>query len=185
MKIPSCNRRLLLLFAAGVVLSGCGDTKRARQEQKYQMGQVVSLGSLSYTAVETEWRDFLDGQEGRRLPKSQFLLIKVVVTNGGGGEVSLPLLTLIDAKGASHLEEDKGDGVPQWLGLLRLLKPAESEEGTLLFDVPPGSYRLRVSTGGDPEKELAGLVEIPYQLDNVRSPSSDLPMAPTPVAPRK
>lgn len=166
-----------LLLAAGLLLAGCGG-RRSAELMKYQMGQTVSLGSLSYTALETDWRAWLDGNNGRRMPKDQFLLIKVVVTNGGGGEVTLPLLTVIDSKGGIHMEENQGDGVPQWLGLLRMLKPAESNEGYLLFDVPPGSYRLRVSTGGDPEKEMAALVEVPYQLENVRSPGTDLPIAP-------
>lgn len=178
MKSPSQVRIWLLLLSAGLLLSGCGRMGRSSDEKKYQMGQTVSLGAITYTALETEWRSSLDGNDGRRTPKNQFMLIKVMVTNGGGSEAGLPLLTLIDGKGNSYLEEDKGDGVPQWLGLLRLLKPAESEEGSLLFDVPPGSYRLRVSTGGDPEKEIAALVEIPYQLDNVRTPSTDIPIAP-------
>jgi hypothetical protein len=132
------------------------------------MGSQVAVGALTYTALETEWRDGLDSDKGPRTPKHRFLLIKVTITNGGGTESYAPLLYLVDGKGQEYIEEDKGDGVQNWMGTLRLLGPAQTSEGMLLFDVPQGSYQLRVSTGGDPEKEVAALVTIPFRLDAIR-----------------
>jgi len=179
MRIPNPLCLLLPLVAAClVVLPSCSELKQAtHKETKFQMGQPVALGSLTYTAIETEWKDSVQTPTGTRMPAHRFLLIKVTVTNGGGSEVTVPLLSLVDAKGQTYLEEDKGDGVPQWLGLLRILKPAQTDEGFLLFDVPQASYRLRVTTGGDPEKELSALVEIPFQLDAIK-PSGELPITP-------
>jgi hypothetical protein len=169
-----------LVPACALLLAGCGGLGRPTEIQKFQMGQAINLSTTSFTALETDWRATLDGRDGQRFAKNQFLLIKLLITNGGGGEITLPLMTLLDSKNNSYLEEEKGDGVPQWLGLLRVLKPAESEEGFLLFDVQPASYRLRISTGGDPEKEQAVLIDIPYQLDNARpTGSTDLPITPS------
>ena len=141
------------------------------------MGQPVNVGSLTYTALESEWRDSLDTVNGPRLPKNRFLLIRISVTNAGGSDAGFPLLHLVDSKKGEHIEEDKGDGVEKWFGLLRIVKPGSTDEGYLIFDVPPASYRLRVTTGGDPEKEITALVEIPFKLEGAQQ-GPELPITP-------
>ena len=167
------------LAAAVVLMPGCNRQGRSSKDALFQMGQPVNVGSLTYTALESEWRDTLETPNGSRTPKNRFLLIRLSVTNGGGVEAGVPLLNLVDAKNNEHLEEDKGDGVQQWFGLLRLIKPGSTDEGYLLFDVPPATYRLRVSTGGDPEKEVVALVDIPFKLDMPQQ-QPGLPIAPPP-----
>lgn len=154
--------------AALLLLAGCGSGQgtTAKKLPTYSMGAQVTVGPLTYTALETEWKSSFDSPTGPRQAQHQFLLIKLTVTNGGGGEVIAPLLYLVDGKGKEWIEDDKGEGIPQWLGTLRMLGPAQTSEGYLLFDVPQGSYQLRVSTGGDPEKEVAALVTIPFRLDS-------------------
>ncbi len=55
--------------------------------------------------------------------------------------------------------------VPQWMGLLRRVPSTRTETGTLLFDVPPGDYKLRVSSGGDVDREQTALIALPYRLE--------------------
>lgn len=151
----------LLVFAA----TGCGKKEGAGELPTFDMGFALRLGPLTFTALNTEWRDQLEASTGARIPKNRFLIINISATNGGGEETGIPLLTLVDAKGNEFREEEKGDGVGNWLGLLRPLKPADTMQGALLFDVPPGAYKLRVRTTGDPEKEVAAYVSIPFQID--------------------
>ena len=130
------------------------------------MGAPLAVGPLTYTAVETEWRDIIDSPQGQRVPKNRFLLVHVSVLNAASEQKAAPLLQLVDAKGNVYPEIAEGEGVQDWLGYLRLLQPKESRSGRLLFDVPQGAYKLRVSSGGDPESEQTALIDIPFQLNS-------------------
>jgi len=164
----------LALMLSGTACSKGGDTGKV-----YEMGNAAVVGPLSYVVQGTEWRDLLDADTGQRVPSSRFLLVNISVTNKSAGEVSIPLLALVDAQGKEYPELDKGDGVPQWLGLLRSVQPSQVDSGILLFDVPPGSYRLRISGGGDVEHESTALVNLPFTVDSVPAKPAD-PMAAPP-----
>ncbi|MBI5281839.1 MAG: DUF4352 domain-containing protein [Candidatus Solibacter usitatus] len=150
----------ILLTAGGC--SGIG--KSGDSGKTYTLGSDVSVGQLTYTVVHSEWRESLDSEEGPRLPKDRFLVLTLRVSNRGGGELGVPLLTLVGEDGKEYREQDKGLGVPQWLGLLRTVRPAETENGRILFDAPQAGYKLRVVSGGDVETEKSALVEIPLHV---------------------
>jgi len=48
---------------------------------------------------------------------------------------------------------------------LRTISPAGTDQGWLLFDVPIGSYRLRLTNAADPEQEAHSFVDLPLSLD--------------------
>ncbi len=156
---------VLALLACLVALPGCG--RFTQRDKVAAMGIPVNVGPLTYTAIESEWRDTLESSSGQRIPKSRFLLIHVTVVNNAPEERAAPLLQLEDAKGQIYPEITEGDGVPEWLGYLRLLQTREIRSGRLLFDVPPGAYRLRVASGGEPETEQTALIDIPLELGTV------------------
>ncbi len=168
-------------LAVAFILSGAGCSKSGDSGKVYEMGNAAVVGPLSYTVQATEWRDSLDGENGQRVPTNRFLLVTLAVTNKSAGEVNIPLLTLVDSRGKEYAELDKGDGVPQWLGLLRSVAPSHVDSGNLLFDVPPGGYKLRISGGGDIEHESTALVNLPFNVDV--APAK--PPAPMAVPPEK
>jgi len=173
------------LAVCGLLLvGGCSQKKPAANQgdPTFPMGSQVAVGSLIYTVIDSEWRDHLQA-ESERVPKHRFLLLTVSVTNSGGADAGVPLLTLEDEKGNTYMEEEKGDGVDQWLGYFRLVKPGSTEQGKILFDVAPAAYKLRVTSGGDPEQERTSLVEIPLKVDAAPSPTSGAPAEPVPQVP--
>ena len=157
---------LALIVAVGA-LALCGCKKAATPEPVGALGAPLAVGQLTYTALETEWRESLDSAQGPRTPKNRFLLVHLTVMNASSEQKAAPLLQLLDAAGGVHPEIAEGEGVPEWLGYLRLVPARESRSGRLLFDVPQGSYKLRVSSGGDPESEQTALIELPLQLNSV------------------
>jgi hypothetical protein len=165
----------LLALAGTLFFPGC--SRKEAQARTEKLGTSVAVGSLTYTAVETEWREALDTDTGQRTPKNRFLLIHVSVSNTAGEEKAAPLLQLVDAKGEFYPELSEGQGVPEWLGLLRLLQANESRSGRIVFDVPQGAYKLRLSSGGDPENEQFAFVEIPLQLNPDTTHISGTPTA--------
>ena len=90
------------------------------------MGERVTVGPLTYNVIETVWRSQLGDAFKLRLPEQRFYLVTVSVTNGGGAEVSVPLLTLEAQNGKSYLESTDGEGVENWFGLLRNLEPEQT-----------------------------------------------------------
>jgi len=158
----SYNRAGLLSLAL-MAVGGCGLNQGGGKV--YAMGEAAKAGSLTYTVVETEWKQVLDGSLGARLPKNRFLVVNLSIANSKEAPVSVPLLTLVDAKGVEYREEDKGEGVTSWLGYLRQVGPAEPLHGKILFDVPPGGYKLRISSGGPADTEVTSLVNLPLGVE--------------------
>jgi hypothetical protein len=99
------------------------------------------------------------------VPQQRFFLVRISVTNGGGSEVSVPLLQLESYAGQTYQESQDGDGVSTWLGLIRTLRPAETLQGQILFDVPLTSYRLRVPDGAGPGAEKYAWIAIPLRME--------------------
>jgi hypothetical protein len=171
-------RRLpLLIFAlapASAVLlqTGCSQQNSARLD--YQMGEKVSIGPLTYTVIESKWLSQLGDVLKVRVPERRFFVISLSATSGAGRVITLPLLSVEAANGQLYQESENGDGVNHWLGMLRNLKPADTIQGQILFDVPLGSYRLRLPDGGEPGAEKYAWVQIPLHLDpneTVESPA--------------
>jgi len=158
----SCNGVGLLSLSL-MVFGGCSLNQGAGRV--YAMGEAAKAGSLTYTVVETEWKQMLDGSMGARLPKNRFLVVNLSIANSKEAAVSVPLLALVDAKGVEYREEDKGEGVTSWFGYLRQVGPAEPLHGKILFDVPPGGFQLRISSGGTADMEVTSLVNLPLGVE--------------------
>jgi hypothetical protein len=152
------------MLAAALALTGCGN-KQNSVRIDYPMGERVTLGPLTYNVIETTWRSQLGSDFKLRIPEQRYLMITISVTNGGGHEVSVPLLTLENQGGQTFLETDNGEGVDNWFGLLRTLSPAQTQQGRIVFDVPLTSYKLRVNDGGESGADKYAWIQIPLRLE--------------------
>ncbi len=175
---------LLLIAVASLVPAGCG-ARQSSTRLDYQMGERVTVGPLTYNVVETVWRSQLGEMFKIRIPRQRFLMITISVTNGGGKEVSVPLLSLENQNNQTFLESDSGEGVENWFGILRNLSPAQTQQGRAVFDVPLTSYRLRLPDGGEPGTEKYAWVEIPLQMDTDTGVDAPMPGAPPESIPTK
>jgi len=169
-------RSLKLLIPALVLLASC--SKPPVTTANFAMGERVENGPFTYVVVESTWRNDLGEGFQIRSPKNRFLILTVSVTNGGGSEVSIPLLNLEDSNGQKYQELSDGSGIPNWLGLLRTVKPAETLQGRIVFDVPLSPFRLGVPDGGETGYEKFAWVTIPLSIDagqiQGKLPGSDL-----------
>ncbi|MBI4906105.1 MAG: DUF4352 domain-containing protein [Acidobacteria bacterium] len=161
------RRRFVSLFltapAVALGLVSCG--KRANRALSFAMGERASVGKLIYVASETEWKTSLGEGPTAKVPQNRFLLIKISVTNGGGAPIAVPLLSLYDANGKQFRESDEVEGLPQWLGALRMLGPVETKQGYTVFDVPPASYKLQITDAGDLESEILAYIDVPLRME--------------------
>lgn len=149
---------LILILAVSCASSGGGPSA------VHQMGERVQVGTLIYTILETEWADELPGDSGPRLPQNKFLLVRMTITNSGNRELHVPMLTLIDDQKKETMEVSEVQGVEEWLGILRNVKPAETLQGRAVFDVRPANFRIQLTDAGNPDQEKTALVELPLKL---------------------
>jgi hypothetical protein len=137
----------------------------------FDLGSRVEVGHLIYTVFETQWLPQIGAGDTARVPKNRFFLIRLSAVNSGSEELDVPNVTLVDDRGQTVDEMQDGDQVPQWIGFVRRVKPADSISGNVVFDAEPKHYRLRVT---DENGEKPALVDIPLNF-NADAPPAPLP----------
>ncbi len=146
-------------------LGGCSSERTSRHDPKvYQMGEPVKTGPLVYTVLDTEWFDQIGDLASPRLPRNHFLSVRISVTNAGPATVGVPLLTIANSHGVTFSEIDDAKDLPEWLGYVRSVRPAETLHGRLLFDAPTGDYSLKVADDADPENQSSATIRMPLEL---------------------
>jgi hypothetical protein len=155
-------RLLAALVAVAVsLLTACSRSEKSYPVRTYALGERVDLGHLVYTVFETQWLTHIgDGPDGR-IPQNRFFLIRMSATNGLGADVMVPNVSIEDDSGTSYPELSDGEGVPQWIGFLRNVRPAESAQGNLVFDAPPRHYKLKLA---DETGERIAYIDIPLSF---------------------
>jgi hypothetical protein len=147
----------ILLTTLILGLAACSSEPANRPVLRYNMGEKVPVGHLTYTVFETQWATHFGDGVSARVPQNRFFLVRLSAVNGGVADAPIPNATIEDDAGHTYNELSDGDGVPQWIGYLRSAKPADFVQGNLVFDAPPGHYKLRVSDTG----QNAALVDMP------------------------
>lgn len=164
---------LALAVLGCLCITAC--TPKATAIRSYTIGEQADAGLIIYTALEAVWKSQLGEGPAPRLPQDRFLLVRLRITNSSPHETSVPLTTLVSPSGREYPELTDGEGVEDWLGVLRRLKPNETDFGWVLFDAPRGDYQLRVSDDAfDPADAKLALIQIPLRLE---TPSEFLPEA--------
>ena len=151
-------RKLAVLAVLGASLLSTSCSRGGIPVRTYPMGERVQLGHLIYTVFETQWLTHLGEGPNERVPQHRYFLVRMSITNAGSAETMVPAMTLVEDGDVSHAELSNGESAPQWMGYLRLVKPAETAQGNILFDVPPKRYKLRIT---DETEQRVGLVDIP------------------------
>lgn len=148
-----------ILVIPALLLTSC--TSVSAPNRVYRMGELATVGPVIYNVLETEWKTEIGESLQQKIPTHKFLLIRMTITNSGNRDVAVPLLTLEDPDGQEYLEYSEVEYLPNWLGLLRIVQPAATIQGLVVFDAPVSDYKLRVTDGGDLESEKIALVDIP------------------------
>ena len=166
----------LLVVSAVALQMGC---EKPAPVNVYRLGERVQVGPLIYNVLEANWRAQIGDGSSMRTPSHRFLVIHLTVTNSGAQESTGPALAIVDQTGRSVDESMDGEGVPNWLGMIRKMKPAETLDGAILFDADPKSYKLKLDDGSGAARWM---VELPLQFDagqsTVPSTIQDTPAKP-------
>ena len=123
--------------------------KENPSESTSQIGVPIKVGDFTYTINEVKWKSSIgDGELVQQRPDAAYLVIDLTVMNHGSEphEVEPPLL--VDSRGrtyrwTSNLFISQGSEF-----LLKELNPQVRSRGSVVFDVPYGSYSLKLAGGG-------------------------------------
>lgn len=154
--------RAFLFFCLTAVLAlvtGCGSKTKALT---LPIGEKVQVGKLSYQVIDASWHPEVAGL--KQPPKNRVLQIHLTVTNTGAEEISVPMLHLLDASGNEISEIIEIENSSRWLGMIRRMQPALTEDGMVYFDVPVGTYKLEVVDNSMADNEQIAFIEIPATL---------------------
>lgn len=174
------NRTFTLALAIAAA-TGCGQQQAGQNTIQFRIGEPLLVRPFTYTVLETRWRPQLGELFSTQIPQHQFLLIRLSITNSGGTPTPAPLLTLEGPDGTVHQEHQKGDGINNWMGLLRVIGPGQTDEGWIVFDVAPNNYILRCYGELIGDVEQVGQFRIPLSMESMdETPMVDLPGAPSP-----
>jgi hypothetical protein len=150
----------LTVFAVLVSQSAC---LRPAPVNVFRMGEKVQVGPLIYNVFEMKWQGQIGEGQQTRMPAHRFLVLHMTVVNSGAEAMSVPPLKISDDAGRNYDESMEGQGIAQWLGMIRTVKPANTLEGNAVFDVEPKSYKLKLDDGS--ESGRVTMVELPLQFD--------------------
>lgn len=167
------TRRGFLAIAPATLLAfnGCSregaetDAKIKRASKTFKMGERASVGVLTYNVLESTYFTQLGDSGKSRIPEKRFLVIRMSITNGGAKEAEIPLFRLVNDKNDEISEIQEADFLAGWFGLIRKIGPTLTEEGRIVFDVSPKTYKLEVTDGGETGKEQLAYIEIPIEFD--------------------
>jgi hypothetical protein len=152
MRLCAIAALLLTLF----VSTAC--TFKRKEVRTVQLGEKAEIGPFIYRAFETQWPIAL----GDRNAKDRFFTIRLSILNSGSAETTIPSFEIVDDQGNSYPEVSDGTAVEGWLGITRKVGVAQTEQGSIVFDVPPKHYRLRVAD----ENDNFMYIDIPLNLNS-------------------
>ncbi|MGP8245242.1 MAG: hypothetical protein ACLQVN_12080 [Bryobacteraceae bacterium] len=156
--------RQVVLAAAVSLLAACSEDQPAPLlVHTYAMGERVNIGRIVYEVFETQWKPMLGEPPDTRVPQNRFFIVRFSATNSGGNDEIIPNMSLEDQNGNTYPELKDGSKVPLWVGYLRQAAPADSVQGTVVFDVTPRRYKLRL---WDENHANSALVDLPLQFDD-------------------
>lgn len=172
MRVSGLRDLAWLLAGAVLALSACSARTAGRSAPVHELGEKVEFAPFILSVADTQWVTHLGDGPAQRVPVHRFLVVRISAMNTGSAENSLPLLSLTDSAGAEYPEVSDLGGLRNWLGLSRAVKPAATLEGDVVFDVSPGTYRLRIQDTFDESK--VAMVNLPLKFD---SPEGLLPQS--------
>jgi hypothetical protein len=164
------SRISILTPLLALVAAGCSRGSR-KDPVIMPAGEKATTGSLVYSVIDTRILPQLGEDQNIRTPQNRFFLVQLAVSNSSSQDQPIPGLTLVDDSGQQYAELADGTGVSNWLGIVRKVGGAQTEQGTILFDAPARHYRLRVTEDTD-ASEIA--IDLPLNFQG----EQQLPPAP-------
>ena len=124
-------------------------TEAARREKEAPaLGTLIEVGDFAYTLNEVKWKSILgEGELLQQRPDAAFLVVDITVINNSRKPHYVESPQLVDSSGRTYTSTSNAFIVEGSEFLLKELNPQVRSRGSIVFDVPYGSYSLRLGGG--------------------------------------
>ena len=119
----------------------------ASSSGRHKIGDDVFIGYWAYRCVSAKWKDAIGSEYTQEYPDANFLVIDLLARNNDRTASVLAPVKLVDEENREYEESSKGIFLENSFGLLKSVNPGVTSSGYIAFDVPPGTYALKVSGG--------------------------------------
>ena len=183
LSLAAVSLSAISLVTISLATTGCASLSKSKNDPViYAAGDKATVGTLTYNVTDTVVADQLgDNPNNERTPQDRFFLVKVSILNSGSDEQPIPAMSLVDDAGQSYPELADGTNVPNWLGVVRKVGPAQTEQGVVVFDAPTKHYRLRLTDPFD-DKEIAIDVPLDFAHEQLKTIQTTQPSGPAEIA---
>lgn len=151
------SRAFFFISLLALLCAACSSSPK-RESLTYPPGEKITVGPLIYNVIDTQILTQLGDDAGSaRTPQNRFYLVTVSVSNSSTDDLPIPGLTLVDDSGKEYPELADGSNVPKWMGIIRHVGGAQTEQGNIVFDAPTAHYRLRLTDETDARQLFADI----------------------------
>jgi hypothetical protein len=113
----------------------------------HQIGDTIHVGYWTYRVNGYRWTPYIgDGFLGQKAD-AEYMIVDLSIRNDDRTESTLPSIVLVDDQGREFEQSSHSFLLRNSFSLLKQLNPTVESRGTLLFDIPPGEYTIRLSGG--------------------------------------
>lgn len=162
------SRAIVLISLLALAGAGCSSNQK-KESLTYPAGDKVTVGPLVYNVIDTQILTQLgDDPATARSPQNRFYLMTIAVSNASTDDLTIPSLTLIDDSGKEFPELADGTNVPKWLGVVRRVSAAQTEQGNIVFDAPAAHYRLRLTDEAE-DRQLFADIPLSFVHEQMRN----------------
>ena len=112
-----------------------------------KMGDTVYVGYWYYICQGVRWRNSIGDEYSLHYPDAKFLVIDLQAGNEDRTASTLPPAKLVDPQGREYDASSAGIWLFNSFDVLKTLNPGVASRGYIVFDVPRGTYALKVSGG--------------------------------------
>lgn len=151
--------------------SNVSSEPEAKAPARPKMGDTVYVGYWYYICQGVQWRKSIGDEYTLHYPDAKFLVVDLQAGNEDRTASMLPPAKLVDTQGREYDASSEGIWLFNSFDLLKKLNPGVTSRGYIVFDVPRGTYALKVSGGfKSGESELIDLRRTKTAPQAFRSP---------------
>jgi len=114
---------------------------------KPKIGDGVFIGYWAYSCEGARWKKSIGSGYTIKYPDAEFLIIDLVIRNDDKTASTLPPVKLVDSQGREYDASSDSIYLDNSFGIWKKVNPGVTSRGYIAFDVPHGTYALKLSGG--------------------------------------